>query len=159
MTLNHFRYGSFIKGTDDFSGKNVPSVPCSVFSLLADVQTEAGFYLNASYYAASSIYMNDANSAKAEPYHLLGCKLGWNKKPKGPWRLNIYAGIDNLLDETYSLGNDINAAANRFYNAAPAQELLCRDLISMDETSDTEINHSIFYYGAGQAAFYYPFCK
>jgi iron complex outermembrane receptor protein len=28
-------------------------------------------------------------------------------------------GADNLLDEVYSLGNDINAAANRFYNAAP----------------------------------------
>ena len=33
--------------------------------------------------------------------------------------MSFYAGIDNLLNETYSLGNDINAAANRFYNAAP----------------------------------------
>jgi iron complex outermembrane receptor protein len=63
--------------------------------------------------------MNDANTAKADPYHLLGCQLGWKKKERGACRLNIYAGIDNLLDESYSLGNDINAAGNRFYNAAP----------------------------------------
>ncbi len=119
ITLNHFRYGSFIKGSDDFSGKKVPSVPSSVIAFLADMNMNAGFYLNASYYGASSIYLNDANTAKADPYHLLGCRAGWRKKAKGPYRFSVYAGIDNLLDETYSLGNDINAAAGRYYNAAP----------------------------------------
>ena len=36
-------------------------------------------------------------------------------------QLNIYAGGDNLLDEIYSLGNDINAAGGRYYNAAFAR--------------------------------------
>ncbi|HUR65065.1 MAG TPA: TonB-dependent receptor plug domain-containing protein [Chitinophagaceae bacterium] len=121
LSVNHFRYGSFIKGSDNFSGKKIPSVPLSVLTLLADLGLANGIYLNANYYGASSIYLNDANTAKAEPYHLLGCQLGWKKKPKGPFRLNIYVGADNLLDETYSLGNDINAAANRFYNAAPTR--------------------------------------
>ena len=119
ITLNHFRYGSFTKGSDDFSGKKVPSVPSSVIALLADLNTHAGIYLNASYYGASSLYLNDANTAKADPYHLLGCRAGWRKKAKGPYRFSVYAGIDNLLDETYSLGNDINAAAGRYYNGAP----------------------------------------
>lgn len=119
VTLYHFRYGSFIKGSDDFSGNELPSVPSTVFTLLTELQFNYGIYLNASYYAASSIYMNDANTAKADPYHLLGCQLGWKKKDRGACRLTIYAGIDNLLDESYSLGNDINAAGNRFYNAAP----------------------------------------
>ena len=119
FTYNHFRYGYFVKGTDNFSGKTIPSVPSTVITILADVYSYQGIYLNANYYTASSIYLNDANTAKAEPYHLLGCQLGWKKKEKGPYRLNIYAGIDNLLDETYSLGNDINAAGGRYYNAAP----------------------------------------
>jgi iron complex outermembrane receptor protein len=33
--------------------------------------------------------------------------------------LDFYTGVDNLLSETYSLGNDINAAAGRYYNTAP----------------------------------------
>jgi iron complex outermembrane receptor protein len=119
FTLNHFRYGSFIKGNDNFSGKKVPSVPSSIFTLLADIYTYQGFYLNVNFYTASAIYLNDANTAKADPYHLLGCQLGWKKKAQGPYRLSIYAGADNLLDETYSLGNDINAAGGRYYNAAP----------------------------------------
>jgi iron complex outermembrane recepter protein len=118
VTLNKFRYGSFIKGTDDFSGKKLPSVPSTIFTLLADIECRNGLYLNANYYAASSIFLNDANTAEAAPYHLLGCQLGYKKVIKQVL-LNIYTGADNLLNETYSLGNDINAAANRFYNAAP----------------------------------------
>jgi len=56
----------------------------------------------------------------------LGWRLGWKKTLKkknksDSYRVNFYAGADNLLDENYSLGNDINAAANRFYNAAPGR--------------------------------------
>jgi len=119
FTYNHFRYGYFVKGTDNFSGKTVPSVPSAVFAILAEVYSYQGIYLNTNYYTASSIYLNDANTAKAEPYHLLGCQLGWKKREKGPFRIKLYAGIDNLLNEKYSLGNDINAAAGRYYNAAP----------------------------------------
>jgi iron complex outermembrane recepter protein len=119
FAYNHFRYGTFIKGVDDFSGKKMPSVPSTTFSLLADVNMLKGFYLRMNYYSASSIYMNDANTVKADPYHLLGTQLGWNSNGIKNHGLNIYAGADNLLNETYSLGNDINAAAGRYYNAAP----------------------------------------
>jgi iron complex outermembrane recepter protein len=121
ISVNHFRYGSFIKGADDFSGKKVPSVPASSLNLLGDINTSAGLYIKISYYGSAPVYLNDANSAKAAPYHLLGTQLGWKKKEKGNYRLNIYAGIDNLLNETYSMGNDINAAGGRYYNAAPAR--------------------------------------
>ena len=123
-TYNHFRYGSFVKGTDDFSGKTVPSVPSNTLSVLGDIQLKNGIYSNITYYAASKILLNDANTAFSKSYHLPGWRLGWKKTVKKPFsklwvKLNFYAGADNLLDETYSLGNDINAAANRFYNAAP----------------------------------------
>ncbi len=118
-TCNHFHYGDFKKGTDDFSGKIVPSVPANIFSALADFNLKIGLYANITYYTASEIFLNDANTATADPYHLLGLRLGFKKMLKKKNKINCYAGIDNLLDETYSLGNDINAAANRFYNAAP----------------------------------------
>ena len=120
-TYNHFRYGSFIKGADDFSGKTVPSIPANTLSALADAQLKNGAYANITYYSASKIFLNDANTATAEPYHLLGFRAGWKKIVQSKYKLNFYAGVDNLLNEVYSLGNDINAAANRFYNAAPTR--------------------------------------
>lgn len=118
-TYNHFRYGSFVKGTEDFSGNTVPSVPSNTLSGILDMNIKNGLYINTTYYAASKIFLNDANTAIAAPYHLLGARIGWKKNIQKKYKLNIYAGADNLLDEKYSLGNDINAAANRFYNAAP----------------------------------------
>ena len=120
-TYNHFRYGSFVKGVDDFSGKTVPSVPSNTLSVLGDIQLKTGFYSNITYYAASKIFLNDANTASAEAYHLLGCRLGYKKTLHKKYKFSFYTGVDNLLDENYSLGNDINAAANRFYNAAPGR--------------------------------------
>ena len=118
-TFNHFRYGSFIKGQDDYSGKTVPSVPNQSLSVLADLLFKKGVYINTTYYVASKIFLNDANTAAAKPYHLLGARLGWKTTLNKKYKISIYTGADNLLDEKYSLGNDINAAANRFYNAAP----------------------------------------
>lgn len=118
FTYNHFRYGSFTRGTTDFTGKTLPSVPATTLSLFGGIHFKKGWYLNLTYYAAGKIFLNDANSASADPYHLLGSRVGWKKIIQQKFKLGIHAGADNLLDEVYSLGNDINAAANRFYNAA-----------------------------------------
>lgn len=119
FSYNHLRYGVFIKGTEDFTGKKIPSVPGHTLSILLDLHLKKGFFSNATYYTSSSIFLNDANTVSAPGYHLLGWKLGWEITFSLTYKLNFYAGVDNLLDQTYSLGNDINAAAGRYYNAAP----------------------------------------
>ena len=50
--------------------------------------------------------------------NLTGVRAGWRKPISKKINLDVFAGVDNLFDVQYSLGNDINAAANRFYNAA-----------------------------------------
>ncbi|HEX4877552.1 MAG TPA: TonB-dependent receptor plug domain-containing protein [Chitinophagaceae bacterium] len=119
LTLNQFRYGNFSRGNENYSGKTIPSVPARTFSWLADIQFKKGVYSNTTYYTASSLFLNDANTASAQAYHLLGWRIGWKKTIHKKYKLNFYTGADNLLNETYSLGNDINAAAGRYYNAAP----------------------------------------
>jgi iron complex outermembrane receptor protein len=59
--------------------------------------------------------LNDANAVFASAYNLLQGKLGW-KKRLSHITLELFAGIDNALDEQYSLGNDINAFGGRYYN-------------------------------------------
>jgi len=119
-TLNNFEYGDFKKGKIDFSGKKLPSVPVNTISVLADLQFKKNIYLNTTYYYASKIFLDDANTVAAGEYHLLGCRAGWKPAIKSKLKINMYIGVENLLDETYSLGNDINAAAGRYYNAAPS---------------------------------------
>lgn len=118
FTLNDFTYGSFQKGTANFSGKYLPGVPKNTVAVLADLQFAKGIYLNSTYYYSDKIFLDDANAAGAAGYHLLGGRAGWKTTVK-KIKLNFYLGADNLLNTTYSLGNDINAAGGRYYNAAP----------------------------------------
>lgn len=64
--------------------------------------------------------MNDAASVYAEGYELLQAKLSkqfmWKQQ-----LIQLFIGGDNLLNQTYSLGNDINAVGNRFFNPAPVR--------------------------------------
>jgi iron complex outermembrane receptor protein len=64
--------------------------------------------------------LNDANSIFASAFDILQGKIGW-KKQLNIISVEIYAGIDNALNERYSLGNDINAFPpnspnSRYYN-------------------------------------------
>ena len=116
-TFNHFEYGNFKKGNIDFSGKKLPGVPESSISVLADITLVKNIYINSTFFHASRIFLNDANTVLADSYNLLGCRVGWKPVIKRNI-LNFYMGIDNLLNEKYSLGNDINAAGGRHFNAA-----------------------------------------
>jgi iron complex outermembrane recepter protein len=118
-TFNNFKYGDFKKAASDFSGKYLPGVPKKTISILADIQFKKGVYFNATYYYAGKIFLDDANMVSVAAYHLLGGRAGCKLPIKAKVKINFYAGVDNLLNKTYSLGNDINAAAGRYYNAAP----------------------------------------
>jgi iron complex outermembrane receptor protein len=49
---------------------------------------------------------------------LIGAKIGYQKWFNSKWRIKIVAGAENVLDEKYSLGNDINGFGGRYYNVA-----------------------------------------
>jgi iron complex outermembrane receptor protein len=113
-----FHYSSFIQDTNNYSGHRLPSVaPQTIVSGL-DISLKIGFYANATYTYTDKIPLNDANTFNAGSYNLLGGRVGF-RKVLAKWKGDIYGGIDNAADVKYSLGDDFNAALNRFYNAAP----------------------------------------
>ena len=68
---------------------------------------------------SDKIPLNDANEAFADPFHLFGFKTGFRHAWGKHIQTDLFISGDNIFDRTYSLGNDINAAAGRYYNAAP----------------------------------------
>ena len=120
-TWNNFTYTDFKQLTNDYSGKKLPSVAKNTVASGLDISTRPGIYINLTYYYSDPIPLNDANSEFASSYNLLGSRIGWRKELKKKTRFELFAGIDNAFDVTYSLGNDINAAGGRYYNAAPGR--------------------------------------
>jgi iron complex outermembrane receptor protein len=91
------------------------------FSTGIDAITKGGFNTTLTYYYSGKIPLNDANTAYANAYNIVGAKIGYKKQVGDKWQFRLNAGIDNLLNEKYSLGNDLNAAGGRYYNAAPVR--------------------------------------
>ncbi|MBS1513249.1 MAG: TonB-dependent receptor plug domain-containing protein [Bacteroidetes bacterium] len=117
-TYFHFKYGDYSKGTASYMGKTVPGIPTGTFSFIVNIQSRSGFYLNNNFYTAGKIFLDDGNTAAANAYHLWGGRVGYKTPAQRVWVYHFYAGADNLLNETYSLGNDFNAAGGRYYNTA-----------------------------------------
>ena len=117
-TLNDFRYNNFKQVTTDFSKKVLPGVPKNTFAGLLDISLKAGLYLHVTYYYGDKVALNDANTEQATSYNLMALKLGWNTGNSTKSNFDFFAGVDNLFDEKYSLGNDVNAAGGRFFNTA-----------------------------------------
>jgi iron complex outermembrane receptor protein len=86
-----------------------------------DWQAKSGPLATLTYYYGDKIPVNDANNAYADAYHLLGAKIGYQHWWGKTVRVKIIAGADNLLDQAYSLGNDINGFGGRYYNPAPGR--------------------------------------
>jgi iron complex outermembrane receptor protein len=118
-TLHNFTYRNYKQLNTDLSGKKLPSVAPHVIASGLDISAKPGFYTNINYYYSDDIPLNDVNTSNASSFHLLGARLGFKKTVSKVFRLDVFGSVDNILNTTYSLGNDINAAAGRYYNAAP----------------------------------------
>jgi iron complex outermembrane receptor protein len=118
-TFHYFKYDKYVKEGDDFSDNRLPGVaPHTLFSsILAD--TKPGLYAQISYNFTDEIPLTDGNTVYSDPYHLMKGRIGFKTMLGEKFKLDIYAGGDNLLDQQYSLGYDINAFRNRFYQPAP----------------------------------------
>ena len=118
-TWHDFHYRNFTQDTTNFSGKRLPSVPPQTVVAGLDLALGMGLYTNITYTYADKIALNDANTAYAGSYNLLGGRIGYRKALTKEFKLDIFGGVDNAFNTKYSLGNDFNAAAGRYYNGAP----------------------------------------
>lgn len=113
-----FSFDHYVAGTNDYSGNRLTGVPRTTIITSMYVELPKGLYVYIQYNHTAEIPLDDANTAFASGYNLVQAKAGWNILIKQK-TIGFYTGVDNILNEQYSLGNDLNAFAGRYYNAAP----------------------------------------
>jgi iron complex outermembrane receptor protein len=118
-TLSRFNFRNYSINNVNFSGNRLTGVPKQVAVSSLQFRLPQSVYLFVQHNYTARIPVNDANSVYAKSYHLLQAKAGWQFKAGAKAKVNVFAGADNLLNKTYSLGNDLNAVGNRYYNPAP----------------------------------------
>lgn len=105
----------------DHSGNKVTSIPTWISVNSLNMQFPHGTGINIMHNHTSSIPLNDANTAFANGYNLLQAKAHWQIPTGREWQIQVFVGGDNLLNQTYSLGNDINAFGGRYFNPSPTR--------------------------------------
>ena len=116
-TYNHYRFEEYIQDGNDYSGNRLTGVAPTI-ALMGIDMTFQKLYLNLTANFTDAIPLNDANTEYARDYFLLGGRIGYRTILSKVMPCEIFVGVDNSLDEKYSLGNDLNAVGGRYYNAA-----------------------------------------
>ncbi len=114
----HYRFKEYSVLDVNYSGNKLTGVAPTIFAGGVDLDVRKRITTNVIVNYVDHIPVNDANSIFAGDYILLGAKVSYKSAVGGKHGLEFFAGIDNALDETYSLGNDLNAFGGRYYNAA-----------------------------------------
>jgi iron complex outermembrane receptor protein len=118
VTINHFEFDNYQDATSDYSGNKLTGVPQHVFAISTTIRLPEQVSLFVALNATGRIPLNDANNAFADAYQILRSKINWSTHTTRRVGITIFAGADNITNETYSLGNDINAFGGRYFNAA-----------------------------------------
>ncbi|HEY5824874.1 MAG TPA: TonB-dependent receptor [Cyclobacteriaceae bacterium] len=117
VTINHYRFKEYEQSGVDYSGNPLTGVAPDIIVGGLDITTKPGLYLNITTNYTDHIPLSDAADQYAADYVLLGSRIGLKRSIK-KIHYEIFVGIDNALDQKYSLGNDLNAAGRRYYNVA-----------------------------------------
>lgn len=103
-TLNDFHY----RHDATFGDNELPSLPRQVYQAELAYRQASGFYASLNVRAASSYYVDFANTWQAPSYVIWGAKVGY-QAPGERWE--VFADVRNLTDQRYA------TAANTAYDA------------------------------------------
>ncbi|TDB67041.1 TonB-dependent receptor [Arundinibacter roseus] len=116
-----YRYDTYQQGDVNFSGNKLPGIPSTFQMTGLDVILKNGISAFVSYQSLSKVFLNDANTVEAPGFNQLAARLIWNKAWTKHLSTELSASADWAAADIYSLGFDLNAFGNRYYNAAPKQ--------------------------------------
>ena len=114
-TLIRARFADYQQGTNKFDGNKLTGTAPHVFVLGTDMHAWKMFG-NFSYTYTGAIPLNDANTFYSTRYNLYSVKVGYIGGALNLIQPTIFVAYEGTANAPYSLGNDLNAAGNRFYN-------------------------------------------
>ncbi|MHA6281331.1 TonB-dependent receptor domain-containing protein [Salinimicrobium sp. CAU 1759] len=105
---NSFKFYEFIDAEEDFSGNDLPAVPRETVNAGLDLITDFGFTLRSIYQFEGEMPLNDANTEFRDFYNLVHLKASlepldiWRPRFMNCWEIELFGGVNNVLDEHYA---------------------------------------------------------
>lgn len=117
FSFNNFKFKEFKVLENDFSGNDLTGTPKNTFNSQIYFESDFGLYGFLNYYYVGKIPLRDDNLIYSQKYQLLNGKIGFKPKINSKLKIDVFVGINNLLNEKYASMLLINAGS--FGNKAP----------------------------------------
>ncbi len=115
-TYSDFKYGNFLT----FNNNNLPGLPKHMAFVNMQVSPLKNLNISLENKYISSIFLNDANTDKSEAYIETNLRTKY-EFTKTKYQVDIFGGLNNLLNQNYYSNLRINATGGRYYEAAPGR--------------------------------------
>ncbi len=125
-----YRFMHYVQAGNIYDGKEVTGNAKQQVIFLMDYSYKKKLAAFATLQSLSAVPLTDANDVFAPAYSLLQMGMSYNCKA-----IRYFVGVDNVLNASYSLGNDINAAGKRYYNPAASRSLLVGVTVQFNKRS------------------------
>lgn len=134
-TGHYFKFKNFSDSNGDLNNKQYTGVAPHILVNQLFLALKKGPYFRFSHRYNSSLPLDNENTVFQKEYNVLRIGMGWRKDLSQKVSVDIYCLVDNLLNENYSLGNDLNAFSARYYQPAPGRNWLSGITLSFKPTT------------------------
>lgn len=113
-------YRTNVCGSSDCNGNRIPGIARNMGYASFGYQPEQGWYAGSDIRYMGDIMANDANTAKAPSWTVVGLTTGY-KWSYGKMDMDLFGRVDNLFDRTYVGSVIVNESNGRYYEPAPGR--------------------------------------
>lgn len=113
-TLSDFYFDTYATPAGDFGGNRLPGLPRHHGQMELRWNHKGGLFAIATARLTGELFADDANTVRTDPVWWLKSRIGW-RQGFGPLSLELFAGIDNLINTRYFNNVRPNAAAGRYF--------------------------------------------
>ena len=115
-SIQNFRFGEYVSGAKNYAGNRLTGTSPFQHASLLQWQIHPRLLWNSQFLFTDFLYLNDANTAILPSSRVWNSKISYQRKH---WEL--WLTVENITNELYVSGPDLNATGNRFYNASPGR--------------------------------------
>ncbi|MEB7617782.1 TonB-dependent receptor PqqU [Klebsiella aerogenes] len=113
-------YRTNVCDSSDCNGNRIPGIARNMGYASFGYQPEQGWYAGSDIRYMGDIMANDANTAKAPSWTVVGLTTGY-KWSYGKMDMDLFGRVDNLFDRTYVGSLIVNESKGRYFEPAPGR--------------------------------------
>ncbi len=121
-TIQDFKFIQYTAGASNFSGNQLTGTAPFTQSIFAQAKISKAITLMPQFLFTDKLFLNDANTDQLPSSRYWNLKANYSKS-FGTKTFSLWLNVDNLLDDRYVSGPDLNAVGGRYYNPSAGRNI------------------------------------